>query len=177
MADIETVKIKREDGKGYIIINKDDFDEKKHTLAADDGEPEERSVMSTRNASGTYSEPTPTDIRYPDKDATEFENNHGAFLNKSAAEIREASGLPDAPGGVMPTDDIPDDWENLSVAQKRILARKLTGREDREHIEADDAHQIIKDRASVKREKGGKKAEDTVQGAAGAAVPAAKVVA
>jgi hypothetical protein len=55
-----------------------------------------------RNPSGTFSEPTPTDIRYPDKDATEFENNHGAFIGKSAAELRDEKGLPDAPGGLEP---------------------------------------------------------------------------
>ncbi len=55
-----------------------------------------------KNPSGTYSEPTPTDVRYPDKRGTEFENNLGAFVNKSAAQIREAEGLPDKPGGIKP---------------------------------------------------------------------------
>ena len=55
-----------------------------------------------KNPSGTYSMPTPTDIRYPDKNATEFENNHGAFLGKSAAGLRKQMGIPDIPGGVRP---------------------------------------------------------------------------
>jgi hypothetical protein len=57
---------------------------------------------STRNPSGTYSEPTPTDIRYPNKDATEFENNHGAFVGRSAAQMREEAGMEDKPGGLIP---------------------------------------------------------------------------
>jgi hypothetical protein len=58
--------------------------------------------VSGRNTDGTYSEPTPTDVRYPDKDKTEFANNHGAFVQRSAAEIREAEGIEDAPGGLDP---------------------------------------------------------------------------
>lgn len=55
-----------------------------------------------RNTSGTYSEPTPTDIRYPDKSKTEFENNAGAFLGRSAAGLRKEYGVEDAPGGLDP---------------------------------------------------------------------------
>lgn len=55
-----------------------------------------------KNPSGTFSTPTPSDVRYPNKDHTEFENNHGAFVGKSAAQMREALGLPDAPGGLNP---------------------------------------------------------------------------
>lgn len=102
MADLETVKIKH--GKNdYMIINKDDYDPKKHELykGKAGSEPTENEAQD-RNPSGTFSEPTPTDVRYPDKDATEFENNHGAFVGKSAAEMREAEGLPDAPGGLQP---------------------------------------------------------------------------
>jgi hypothetical protein len=56
----------------------------------------------SKNPSGTFSEPTPTDVRYPNKNETEFENNHGAFVSKSAAEIREEKGLPDKAGGLNP---------------------------------------------------------------------------
>jgi hypothetical protein len=129
--NVETIKVKREGGKGYRLINKTDFDPKKHKTF--DGEKveaamsaEERKLadememrrkieanrgqsgsvvdadVSQRNPSGTYSEPTPTDIRYPDKTATEFENNLGAFVGKSAAGLRQEMGLPDAPGGIHP---------------------------------------------------------------------------
>jgi len=112
---------------GHMIINRSDFDESKHTLHPDnEGEvgsdaksdarrhfehnDELRKLEANRgvaggpavnsdgrNPSGTFSEPTPTDIRYPNKDETEFENNHGAFVQKSAAQMREEKGLP--PGG------------------------------------------------------------------------------
>lgn len=81
-----------------------------------------------RNPSGTFSEPTPTDIRYPNKDETEFENNHGAFLGKSAAQMRDAAGLPDAPGGIHPHGHIPDDWESLSDDRKIRIAERLDSR-------------------------------------------------
>jgi len=117
---------------GHMIINRSDFDESKHTLHPDnEGEvgsdaksdarrhfehnDELRKLEANRgvaggpavnsdgrNPSGTFSEPTPTDIRYPNKDETEFENNHGAFVQKSAAQMREEKGLPDAPGGLSP---------------------------------------------------------------------------
>jgi hypothetical protein len=128
MADLETVRVKS--GKDFAIINLDDFDPAKHEpfddddkalveghtkdelRAADEAQRQlnaNRGVMRdpggqamARNPSGTYSEPTPTDIRYPDKDTTEFENNHGAFVAKSAPEMRHAKNLPDAPGGLQP---------------------------------------------------------------------------
>lgn len=138
MGDIETVKIKHDGERGYAIINKSDFDAKKHEpfddssreavadlVSASDGSvrgislieaDEERrryeanrgvpsgstAIADGKNPSGTFSEPTPTDIRYPNKDETEFENNHGAFIGKSAAQMREDKGLPDAPGGLAP---------------------------------------------------------------------------
>lgn len=129
MSAVETVKIKH--GDDYAVINKSDFDPKKHELLPDNPADEanlsdkEKAVLNEqaitrraeanrgisggsaiggdgRNPSGTFSEPTPTDIRYPNKDETEFENNHGAFVKKSAAEMREEKGLPDAPGGLAP---------------------------------------------------------------------------
>lgn len=71
----------------------------------------------TRNPSGTFSTPTPTDIRFPDKDKTEFENNHGAFVGKSAAQIREAEGLPDAPGGLAPDPTLAEQVEEQKEAE------------------------------------------------------------
>lgn len=99
MANIETVAVKS--GDSYALINKSDFDEKKHELY-EGATPSETVTDLSRNPSGTFSEPTPTDIRYPDKAKTEFENNTGAFIGKSAAELREELELPDAPGGLDP---------------------------------------------------------------------------
>lgn len=128
---VDTIKVKADNAAGYRIINAADFNPKEHKAFDDaDGAIRERNqadaeatekVMAERkaqanfgqvdgngldgsgkNPSGTYSEPTPTDIRYPDKDKTEFENNHGAYVAKSAAELRDEKGLPDAPGGLAP---------------------------------------------------------------------------
>lgn len=106
MSQIETVAVKREGGQGYRIINKSDFDPKQHKLAKVPASDSAEGFDPLRNTSGTFSEPTPTDIRFPDKDLTEFENNHGAFLGRSAAELRAKLGLPDAPGGLAPDIDL-----------------------------------------------------------------------
>lgn len=131
MGDLATARVKHTmDGvDGYKIINLSDFDPSKDELydQADEalltagGKDEiqrleaqrqfdaNRGVLGTgsavdtsRNPSGTFSEPTPTDIRYPNKLQTEFENNLGAHVGKSAAEMRAAADLPDAPGGLAP---------------------------------------------------------------------------
>lgn len=127
---IDTIKVKNpndEDG-GFMIINASDYDPKKHQLADgqtapltakeraihDEDEAKRRvqanrgvagggaTVDTERNPSGTFSEPTPTDIRYPNKDATEFENNHGAYVGKSAAGLRDERGMEQKPGGLRP---------------------------------------------------------------------------
>ncbi|SHG79579.1 hypothetical protein SAMN02745157_4854 [Kaistia soli DSM 19436] len=168
MGDIETVKIKHGDGD-YAIINRTDFDPEKHELhdgdqrVADGLTDEERKTLreleikrtaeanrgvtpspavagADRNPSGTFSEPTPTDIRFPDKDATEFEHNHGAFVGKSAAEIREAAGLPDKPGGIKSDVDIPEDWSALHWKQQVVLGQQISGRDD---LNAADAREVI----------------------------------
>lgn len=115
-----------------------------------------------KNPSGTFSEPTPTDVRFPDKDATEFENNRGAFRGASAAEIRAAEGMPDKPGGINPAEaaraakvtgakvpglsdqvEIPEDWQGMSAAERKALAQDLgadadvTAKQANEHIEAE----------------------------------------
>lgn len=131
MSAVDTIKIKAEGPKGFRIINRSSFDPKAHKAfdekvappaisdadrkAADELESRRKAeanrgqsggavpaAATSRNPSGTFSEPTPTDIRYPDKDATEFENNHGAFIGKSAAGLREELDLPDEPGGIKP---------------------------------------------------------------------------
>lgn len=111
---VKTVKIKASNSRGYKIINESDFDSKKHKLlgSPDDNVDREReareaaAAAAQKNTSGTYSEPTPTDVRFPDKTQTEFENNLGAQLGKSAAEMREAAGLQDAPGGLKPDPEL-----------------------------------------------------------------------
>lgn len=129
---VDTIKIKADNAAGYKIINAHDFNAKadkpfddeaqayiKERNLADGAETDkladERRAQgnygqvngggldaSGRNPSGTFSEPTPSDIRYPDKDLTEFENNHGAFVATSAPDLRAANGLADAPGGLAP---------------------------------------------------------------------------
>jgi hypothetical protein len=95
-----------------------------------------------RNTSGTYSEPTPSDIRYPDKSKTEFENNQGAFIDKSAAGMREERGLPDAPGGLAPAAAIPDNWPTLHWQKKVALARDIKG-DPKAEFSATEAHDAI----------------------------------
>jgi hypothetical protein len=80
-------------------------------------------VATDKNPSGTYSEPTPTDIRYPDKDATEFENNHGAFIGKSAGQMRESVGMEDKPGGLRP-----EVHEKVQEATEALVAAATIGR-------------------------------------------------
>jgi hypothetical protein len=58
-----------------------------------------------RNPTGTFSEPTPTDVRYPNKLTTEFENNLGAYVGRNAADMRRQYEMPDAPGGLAPQED------------------------------------------------------------------------
>lgn len=94
-----------------------------------------------KNPSGTFSTPTPTDIRFPDKQATEFENNQGAFIGKSAADLREDLGLPDAPGGIKPVVDIPADWQTMHWKQQVSLAKQISGGTD--DITATQAGEII----------------------------------
>ncbi|HEX2554233.1 MAG TPA: hypothetical protein VHL98_11055 [Microvirga sp.] len=126
-------------------------------------------TASVKNPSGTYSEPTPTDVRYPDKQATEFENNLGAFVDKSAAQMREARGMEDRPGGIKPevadavanaeaaaaaireaatsggtgTDsgvvNIPENWRELPWQQKRSLASQVSDGPVRNGDDADKA--------------------------------------
>lgn len=182
---MDTIKIKHSDDEGndHMIINKADYDPDKHELfdtdqEVDDGLSDEDRELARkkeaerkyeanrgipaggptidgRNPSGTYSEPTPTDIRYPDKDATEFENNHGAFLGKSAAGLRDELGMDDKPGGLRPEvhaavqgaelasnaaadlaatkapelgeAGIPDDWADLHHKTQMKLAKQISG--------------------------------------------------
>lgn len=152
----------------YAIINKSDFDPKKQKLH--DGQNDDANLTEAegevgkrreaertydanrgisggpalsgdgRNPSGTYSEPTPTDIRFPDKDRTEFENNHGAFVGKSAAEMRQSAGLPDAPGGLSPVAnvEIPEGWDAGSAAERKKLAASISGGEVKTAAAADE---------------------------------------
>jgi hypothetical protein len=187
---LETVKVKREGGRGFRLINRKDFDPKKHTML--EGEkpksetPAQRiareeseladarrtaegnrgqvdgsgNIADGKNPSGTYSEPTPTDVRFPDKLATEFENNLGQSVNKSAAGLREEQGLPDAPGGIKPAEaaaidptisgqgktreeiraiEIPADWDKREDKDIVALVVALTGKEPKTLEEAQAA--------------------------------------
>lgn len=171
MTSVETVKIKHKHGDGgadshFAIINKSDFDPKKHKLhgenddtnltEADEAIRKQREAERTyeanrgisggpslsgdgKNPSGTYSEPTPTDVRFPNKNETEFENNHGAFVGKAAAQMREEAGLPDAPGGLNPGSqvEIADDWKAGSAADRKKLAASISGADVKTAAEAD----------------------------------------
>ena len=207
----DTVKVQREGGKGYSIIdrakyeaNKDNYvlfeadreaanlgtedsldeDAKKHLKTkeierkaeANRGIVGNSNVVDTlKNPSGTYSEPTPTDIRYPNKDETEFENNHGAFVNKSAAGMRKELGLLDEPGGLNPKrhknvkqaeeavaaagatdvedgDDLeedeplPENWQSLPWRQQKALAEKVSGKKV---VSAAEARAILEENAAA----------------------------
>ena len=205
---MDTVKVQHKDADGndHMIINRSDYDQKKHKLYVEKGEsakslatPEsggltaeeeqmwreleaKRRVQANfgqtegrapgfdgRNTSGTFDTPTPTDIRFANMDQTEFENNHGAFVGRSAAELRAAAGMPDRPGGIDPEgaratlqnvaagqtqaalgllDDgdgkakveIADDWKELSAAERKQLAIDLGADEG---VTARDANERI----------------------------------
>jgi hypothetical protein len=119
----ETVYVKADNERGYKLVSKEKFEAEDSdyklysgkidgdTKTIKDGKllpndqpenPNQSVGGNTKNPSGTFSTPTPTDIRYSDKFKTEFENNMGAFIGKSAAQIRDALNLPDAPGGLHP---------------------------------------------------------------------------
>lgn len=120
----ETVYVKADNERGYKVVDKErvDAEERNFQLYSGKIEDDTKTVKNgklvpndqpegtvgeagpggTKNPSGTFSTPTPTDIRFSDKYKTEFENNMGAFIGKSAAQIRDALGLPDAPGGLHP---------------------------------------------------------------------------
>jgi hypothetical protein len=127
---LPTVKVKN--GDDYAIINKSDFNPDQHQpydeesakavgqdMSEADSEVAKAEALRqyeanrgvpratagadySRNASGTYSEPTPTNIQFPNKATTEFENNFGMHIGKAAPQMRETAGLPDMPGGVRP---------------------------------------------------------------------------
>lgn len=145
MGDVQTIRV--HSGDDHAVINLSDYDPKVHKPFDEESRAavgaskkgahakiEEAEVMrehqanrgvgggmplvaTDRNPSGTFSEPTPTDIRYPDKDATEFENNHGAHIARSAAALREEMGLPDVPGGIKPEEAALAEATGLRVAK------------------------------------------------------------
>jgi hypothetical protein len=161
---MQAVKVK--DGDSFKIINREDYREKEHELYDDESKAiigneteEERearrkleaehraqanrgipgmpaSVDGSRNPSGTFSEPTPTDIRYPNVNATEFENNHGAFVNKSADDLRREQGLEDKPGGVMP--EVKERVEETEAA--KAAAAAAASKEERQKVQERNAN-------------------------------------
>jgi hypothetical protein len=114
--EVETIRVvDKRTGRGPLLMNKSDFEGQKeqYEVYQDPGGVTMNNMPVGvdplgRNTSGTYSEPTPSDIRFPDKDATEFENNHGAFVKKDAASMRDVAGMPDEPGGIVNEDLTPE---------------------------------------------------------------------
>ena len=127
----ETVRVKVDSPRGFKIISKSEYDanpDKYEIVESKGSETDNPSVYGRggRNPDGTFSEPTPTDIRYPNKDATEFANNHGAFVKKSAAQMRQERGLPDAPGGLHPveamkTEEVGKGFYSIKVGDEEIV--------------------------------------------------------
>jgi hypothetical protein len=122
MPKIPTVTVK--DGNGYKIINESDFDPKTMERYESPLPRDTVTTLQKTNADGTFDEPTPTDIRFPNKDVTEFANNHGATVNKSAAQMREEKKLPDAPGGLAPDPVLAEAVEKEKAAREAAAAKK-----------------------------------------------------
>jgi hypothetical protein len=59
-----------------------------------------------RNTSGTFSTPTPSDVRYGDVTTTEFEDNVGHMIPRDAAALRDELGQPQVPGGIVVPPDL-----------------------------------------------------------------------
>lgn len=121
----ETIYVEADNDAGYRLINKDEFDSKtmkEYTGPLRGLTPEE---LRNRNSSGTFSEPTPTDIRYPNLRDTEFENNYGAFVGSSAAELREKEGIEQRPGGLNPAvhEAVQDAAKGSTLAQDLASGR------------------------------------------------------
>lgn len=137
--DTNADMIRVREGQTVRVIPRDEFNDDIHEHAPLNKPAPTRAVeVNAKNPSGTFSEPTPTDIRYPNKDLTEFENNHGAFFRKSAAQMRQDADLPDAPGGIYPDGHIPDDWETLDEVKRVDLANKISQRTDVTPAQAND---------------------------------------
>lgn len=128
VTSFETMKVESADKDGYTIINKHDFDEDKHVPFDEDDDDNadeaDGNAPVASNASGTFDEPTPSDIRYPNKDNTEFENNHGAYVGQSAAELRDGAGMEQKPGGLDPSvhEEVQGAAEDTRRAQERAAA-------------------------------------------------------
>lgn len=166
---MNVVKIKT--GESFAIINESDFDPDRHELfagekvggkssaqaLADDMETRRqldanRGVVNGsgptdngRNATGTYREPTPSDVRFPDMNATEFENNHGAFVGRAAPDLRAQMDMPDEPGGVRP--EVKEAVEGAT--QVAIEAAKVAAAPEARAVPAD-----ANDKAKPARAKG-----------------------
>jgi hypothetical protein len=140
---VDTVKVHNPDDPqgGFMIINADDYHKDQESKnpryelhpanESSDKAISDRSgthllANSGRNADGTFSEPTPTDIRYPDKNTTEYANNHGAFMGNSAAEHREAAGMEQRPGGLDPDkhEEVQEAQEVLNAAGQPVKSEK-----------------------------------------------------
>lgn len=106
MAEEETIRVR--DGMGFRTIKK--TDKKPEDVEWEDpggvtmNNPVYGVTHDGKNPTGTYSEPTPSDVRFPDTNATEFEGNHLMVAGQNAAEQRDALGMEDKPGGIVDPD-------------------------------------------------------------------------
>jgi len=155
----ETVKVVNENSRtGYAIINKSDFNEDEHEIFEEEDEEEDDTdadgdgipdrLQRVTNADRTFDEPTPTDIRYGNKDDTEFANNHGSKLGNSAAELREGAGLPQKPGGLNP--DQFKKVEEAEAAKRDALTGSPRGKLVRKVLVEDDKSSKSKAKAKGK---------------------------
>jgi len=129
MGTVPTTAIKNGDND-YTIINEKDFDPDKGHVRYTGTLPRDTVQSLDRNPTGTFSEPTPTDVRYPNKDHTEFENNHGAFVQKNAAEMRKEKDLEDAPGGLKPDPVLAEAVKKQDAAVKQAAEDAAKKAED-----------------------------------------------
>lgn len=136
-----------DENNGYMIVNEDDYKanvkskenpdgyELHETDPAHEGYGDEQADVDEAaaeadaapkpsNTDGTFDTPTPTDIRYPNKDGTEFARNHGAQIGTSAAELREVAGMPQKPGGIDPTQHEAVKEEEAATAKRLAAGEK-----------------------------------------------------
>lgn len=201
--EVETVRVtdKKNPQRGMLVMNKSDYEGQKdqYEMYQDPGgvtmnNPPVGVDPLGRNTSGTYSKPTPSDIRYPDKDLTEFENNHGAFVQKDAASMRDSLGLPPLPGGLLvPVDDLIENRPDNPDVVPEGAALKAKGKDGKEHVLVDSMDQnawrefdaikhdrekvgqwVSQQRAMAKARKPLPSTEDVAKAEAGGAKPPAK---
>lgn len=147
--DAEARRDKDESDAEKLAREESEKDQARRKVEANRGQVEGSVVADgTKNPSGTFSEPTPTDIRYPNKQDTEFENNMGAFVNKSAAQIRAENGMEDKPGGLNPEKK---EAEDAKVAEAKMANKLRADGESGELKKAADGDKLDKMKAAELR--------------------------